>query len=537
MSQERWDVVLRFVAGPLSFQGDMLCRGPVVRMGNSPGPGGVVLSGYRGIDDRQAVITAYDGGTVAIAPVGSNQVRVAEHENVDWSILQPIRAPVYLAPGSAFHLGSPGRGVTVVFVEAQRLGTWEQRRIISDASQASTEVVSSDVKEIDAQRGVPIWFVPGILVTGLATVFCAGAALIQDIDRDYTPLGARDDGFEYYDRVVDIDKVELPEELREGLNHPMLYFVMQSNADAAGWPELGKNPALWDPKFVTYVAAAVRQYNNKPFYRRLEEIVDDYGEVVELLREAKLPEVFAAIPYQESRYRATEQSYVCARGFWQLMPETAHRVGVEVKDCSIKGTRSKYTPTRLTPVYNVIANAEYVGKTPDGDYVCKLGECAVDDRTDLTLSTQGAIEALREAWKDDFTQGSGAAVQMTILSHNAGFDDSRYDKKKKSATNIRNAYEKFARKNRDTTHHFYGANLTCEKERSNWVDPARTNDRCGGLLANQTQHYGYSIVAAHFLAVCYYALNHSSKPVFAPWRKEFLTYDEYCDTLKVPRKD
>ena len=40
----------------MSFQGDVVCRGPVIRMGANPGPGGLQLQGYRGLDDRQAVI-------------------------------------------------------------------------------------------------------------------------------------------------------------------------------------------------------------------------------------------------------------------------------------------------------------------------------------------------------------------------------------------------------------------------------------------------------------------------------------------------
>ena len=60
MSQERWDIVLRFLSGPLALQGDLVLRGPVVRLGANPGPGGLSLDGYRGVDDRQAVITAYD---------------------------------------------------------------------------------------------------------------------------------------------------------------------------------------------------------------------------------------------------------------------------------------------------------------------------------------------------------------------------------------------------------------------------------------------------------------------------------------------
>ena len=122
MSQERWDVVLTFLQGPLSFQGDTVCRGPVVRLGTNPGPGGVDLSGYRGLDDRQAVISVYDGTSVTLAPVGNNQVRVATHPNVNWAELQPIRGPVQLSPGDAFHLGPPERGISLLL---QRLGDWE----------------------------------------------------------------------------------------------------------------------------------------------------------------------------------------------------------------------------------------------------------------------------------------------------------------------------------------------------------------------------------------------------------------------------
>ena len=109
-SQERWDVVLRVLCGPLELEGDIVCRGPVVRMGARPGPGGLNLKDYRGLDDRQAVISAYDGATVSLAPVGTNQVRMAPHPNVDWNELQPLRNPAYLTDGCAFHLGPPGRG-------------------------------------------------------------------------------------------------------------------------------------------------------------------------------------------------------------------------------------------------------------------------------------------------------------------------------------------------------------------------------------------------------------------------------------------
>ena len=124
MSQERWDVLVRFVDGPLSFQGVVTARGPVVRIGANPGPGGLKTEGYRGLDDRHAVITCYDGGAVSIAPVGGNPVRVGPHEFVQWGELQPIQKPVHLSEGNAVHIGPLERGATFVFQEAQRLGGW-----------------------------------------------------------------------------------------------------------------------------------------------------------------------------------------------------------------------------------------------------------------------------------------------------------------------------------------------------------------------------------------------------------------------------
>ena len=103
--RQRWDVVLYFPEGLMSLKGDLVCRGLVVRLGANPGPGGLKVDGYRGLDDRQAVISAYDGATVSIAPVGSNQVRISPHPHVDWSAIQPIRGPQYLTPESAFQIG------------------------------------------------------------------------------------------------------------------------------------------------------------------------------------------------------------------------------------------------------------------------------------------------------------------------------------------------------------------------------------------------------------------------------------------------
>ena len=47
MSQERWDVVIQFLDGPMGMQGEKVFRGPVVRMGANP----LTLMGLAGMGD------------------------------------------------------------------------------------------------------------------------------------------------------------------------------------------------------------------------------------------------------------------------------------------------------------------------------------------------------------------------------------------------------------------------------------------------------------------------------------------------------
>lgn len=528
MSQERWDVVLRFLDGPLSYQGDIVCRGPVVRMGAEPGPGGLKLDGYRGLDNRQAVITAYDGGSCAIAPVGPNQVRVAPYESVDWREVQPLHGPVYLNPGDAFHLGPPNRGVTATFVECRRLGVWEQQRILSDAAQATPGAAPSNVKELDARKGLPIWFIPAMLVTALATTVAIMVKLVTTYQREANTEYTLDEGKEYY-RYVSKD-TPLPKELADGLKQPFHDFVMVQNAKRADWPQLEK-PENWDQVFYDQVVRAAKLYSNRAFYMRLEEIKDSYADVVQMLRDADLPEVFAAIPYQESRYRADIQSPVCAMGYWQLMPEVAFRENLEVKDCKLKGSSTLWSPTQPVPVRNVVRRAPYVERM--GDRIsCRIQGCAVDERKDLLASTRAAILLLREAWDDDTIAESGAAVQLTILSHNAGYDEARYDGNRPRRHNILPAYLRYLRdKNEERAPEFYGANITCDSLGEAYGPDWQKS--CGGYLPNETQQYAYQVVAQHILAVCFYAHNYGVWKQFKDWT-HYDVGDGYCTKLQIP---
>lgn len=529
MSQERWDVVIRFVEGPLSYQGDMVCRGPVVRIGANPGPGGLKVEGYRGLDDRQAVITAYDGSTVAIAPVGSNQVRVAPHQHVEWEEIQPIRGPVYLDRDAAFHLGPPGRGATVVFVECRRLGVWEQQRILSDAAQIEGAAQPSNVKELDTQKGIPRWFIPATLILVLVGATALVVPLVGEWRRDIAELGPVDEGEEYYEYVT----LEQPvaEELQEGLNQPFADFVMGPNAQAAAWPGLATRTSDWDQRYLTYTQHSVQIHLKAwRFWSRLEQIRDDYAIVVEQMRDAGLPEVLAAIPYQESQYRADVTSPACARGMWQLMPEVANRMELGVRGCKLRGSTGLWSPTRKAPPLNVYKNAEYIDQNEPmtSRSKCRITSCEVDERTDVTMSTRAAVGLLAEAWNDPELRASGAVVQMTILSHNAGYDDARFDDEHRiKTTNVLHGYRKHLKTtNQERAPDFYGANLLC-------TTPEDESKTCGGVIHRESQHYAYSITAQHFLAVCYYAENHSQLGAFSDWKK-YTVGDGYCTRIAVP---
>ncbi|MEL6343186.1 MAG: transglycosylase SLT domain-containing protein [Myxococcota bacterium] len=536
MSKERWDVVLRFLGGPMSYQGEIVARGPVVRMGADPGPGGLMLDGYRGLDSVQATITAYDGASVSITPIGTNQVRVATHANVTWSDLQTLHGPVYLSPGAVFHLGSPNRGATVEFVECRRLGVWQRGDIIAESQQAGQNVGPSvkptRIEQLDTQGGIPKWFIPAVLALMMTTLTAMGVIVAVTFRPEPSIPGPVMEGVEYVPYLVANDIAEIKPSTLQGLEQGFDDFVMRFNVQESGLKMLDK-PENWDQTFFRYTVASMKMHNrNFRFYRKLEEITDDYADVVTALREANLPTVFAAIPYWESRYNRDAKSYVCAQGYWQFMPETANRLGLEVSGCKFKGTNVLWRPTAIITPPGIIKNAEYVNSSGPS---CKIERCQVDERRDLTASTRAAIEMLKQAWEHPEAKDSGSVVQMAILAHNAGFDDSAFTGKRRN--NILQRYRRHLKKTgQPNAPDFYGKNITCNENEKDPHAVLTTFETCGGVLPNQTQHYGYNIVAEHLLAVCYYAANHGDNPAFNPW-EVYLLGDSYCSEITVPTID
>ena len=153
--------------------------------------------------------------------------------------------------------------------------------------------------------------------------------------------------------------------------------------------------------------------------------------------------------------------------------------------------------------------------------------CDVDDRRNIDKATDAAIFTLGEAWADPLFATSGSAVQLTITSHNAGYDDSRFGVKKRF--NVKPAYKNWIAKNSAEMGPFFtGQNIRCPV----WDDPKP----CGAAYMAETQHYAYNIVAQHLLAACYYARNYGENPAFTPYRK-FTGSGGYCENMDIPTKE
>ncbi|MED5371647.1 MAG: hypothetical protein VX899_11570 [Myxococcota bacterium] len=539
-SRERWDVVLYFAEGPMSLRGDIVCRGPVVRMGANPGPGGLKIEGYRGLDDRQAVISAYDGATVSIAPVGSNQVRVSPHPHVDWREIQPIRGPQYLTPESAFHLGPPGRGCTVWFVEARKLGDWEQARVLSDAADVNPDVQPSEVRELKSSKW-PVWFVPSLVVMAMLISVALVAPWFGQLIAPPKLLGPVDEGVEYIQEPLDLalgTQVDL--ELYQGFEQPWVEFVVIPNMEVSGDTDL-QDPENFDQRLLKFSAGYAKQIaSGQSFWKRLDDIRYDYAEVVKMLRDEKMPEAFAGVPYVESVYRPDPVSPVCAAGWWQFMPEVGNRLDLRIEQCTLRGSAERWQPTAIVPPKGILKTARYINRSdancglggtgrPDRN-CCLISACEVDEREDLAKSTRAAIGLFSEAWNAPLARDSGAAVQIAIAAHNAGWDNEAIDGNRKPR-NLRPAYERWLdRQGLDRDPSFVGEQIRCEG------NDFRDSDSCGAVLHQHTQHYTYKALAIHFLAVCYYATNYPDDPVFADW-KGFTGREGYCRQIDVPTRE
>jgi hypothetical protein len=416
-----------------------------------------------------------------------------------------------------------------VFVECKRLGAWEQGVILSDASQLEPEVQPTEVKELDATKRFPWWVIPiafAILVSFLSAL---GGILFIILQRDVDKLGPVDEGqekYEYEDSFT--EKVDMG--LFKGVEQAFDVFIMRPNIAAAEWPPLEKTDK-WDKNLMEWVTRSEQIHGRGwKFWEQLDNAAEDYATVLVELREAGLPDVLAALPFQESRYNSTARDpLLCAFGYWQFQPEVAKRGGVEVASCKFRGVETLWTPTRLAPPINVAKNAEYVK-----DGFCQIEKCAIDERSDLRKSTEGAVKLLGEAFNDKELRASGAVTQITIASHNAGYDNSPYQDGRKNIYNMLHAYRQYRQvQNVDRAPDFIGRNITCVQK----GQATGFNDRCGGYLGSVTQHYVPYVIAQHFLAVCYYGANYADKYNAFDQYREFVRGSGYCTEIRVPTRE
>jgi hypothetical protein len=162
---------------------------------------------------------------------------------------------------------------------------------------------------------------------------------------------------------------------------------------------------------------------------------------------------------------------------------------------------------------------------------CLISSCATDFRTDLVLSTEAAVVALREAYRDPEIRNSGAAVQIAIASHHAGYDDERlYERepKPRKPKNLLPTYLSWDRSRPDNVwpSHFYGDVMRCE----NAYEPV---EGCQRYMMASTQRYTVRIVASFLGAVCFYGKYPQNDAAFLGWER-IVEEPDYCDQIEIP---
>lgn len=542
---ERWDIEVQFIDAPLPTHKIYTYKGPQIIIGSSPGVGGMELRKPT-IGPVHARIDCYAKGQVIIHAIEHHEVRVATHQHEDWSRIDPIYKPVPLYNGNAIYIGPLGQGVLFVFLQAKTF-VWKSDTI-SSVVDANNQIDVSIARNTSANTiqisKYPPWFFVSLAGMVSVTVIAMVIRILGVFSPELPPIGPRFQGYNHYQNIDVSEEVELS--LLQGFQGPFEDFVMNINAKemaaqgVTDIPNLSSNPDYWDSVFYHAVLNSVKQKSYwKGFWKILDNSKDDYALVVDALRDAKLPEVFAGIPFQETQYQAKLVSFVCAAGIWQFMPETALRMNLTVKDCAMGVSGNLWSPTSKTPPAMVTRDAPYVSVSANGEVSCKIGSyskgtyCRIDERVDVGKSTTAAIQLLGETFADKTLAESGSLVQATILAHNAGYDDSPFLGKIKW-TNILPAYTRYM-KNKKNGIRFYGDNI-CSKpattEGASGLENAPA-EKCKSVLHEETQHYGYNVVAFHFLAVCYYAKNYGGNPIFKDWTGYL---DGYCKEVHAPER-
>jgi hypothetical protein len=553
-AERRWYIELRVIGGPLESGEVQSLQGPTVEVGTQPREGGLKLPAGRGVAPKHCMITAYASQQVHVTPVGHNQVRLAPYADVDWAEQEPISDRVYLKPGNALHLGPTGqRGVTLEFVACHDLGVREVEVLASEAepqfdpSQRPPDGIRAVVQRpsvgqlvTGGARSRRVWLAFGVMLmlSALFTLVALLSVLEQARGGD---LAAGSTDWEKLDFSL-----TLPPPAPSDFDGALKTFVRDWNErlarDAQG---LGAAAVVEtdDPRFFHEVKRVFLGVGKlTAAYRHYDRIKGEYAEVLGVMRAAdpQLPDVFAGIPEIESEYRATAVSPCCAVGWWQFMPEFGARLRddplfgpeFDVAGCGWQGRPGlrAFTPRLKAPPSKACERGEYVlaGR-------CILDRCERDFRTSLGASTKVAAHYLGQALHDPTLAASGAAVQIAIASHNAGYNDRPYYEANAGISkpmNVLVAYERWTRERSPgtPTSWFHGESMKCLTTQG----PAE--EGCQRFMMRETQRYAVQIVGRFFVAMCFYAKNYPHEPAFAPW-KRFAQPGQFCDMIPVPTLD
>lgn len=538
--KERWDIEVLFQNGPYADHRTRVYKGPTVIIGSAPDVGGIRINKIS-IAPIHARIDCYDGKRVMIHPIEHNEVRVASHKHEDWNRIDPLYKPVPLQDGNVVYIGSLGHGIMFTFVRAKTF-QWKEEQIsslIDPNAQMAISIANNTKASTIHTSNYPKWFFPSLAGMISVTLILLFIRVLNVWAPEAPSIGPR---YEGTPETINIDlEEEVETSILQGFQAPFEDFVMIHNQRESGIANLSGNASMWDKVLyestLKTIKATSRWYG---FWKQLEVAKSDYSMVVDSLRDANLPEVFAGVPFQETKYKNHLMSFVCAAGIWQFMPETGIRMGLDVRDCKIDVTGQLWSPTERAPPYNVRKNAKYVQYNSSTNSArCKIGNskrgssCAVDDRLNVQKSTKAAMALLRDTYDDQELAESGSLVQMTILAHNAGYNDELYLGRVK-AYNVLPAYRRYRNSNKKLKNgvRFYGDNI-CPKPKKDANGRKIKDPNCKSFLAGETQHYGYKAIAYHILAVCYYAKNYPGDPIFSAWEGYL---NGYCKDVHAPER-
>ena len=166
-----------------------------------------------------------------------------------------------------------------------------------------------------------------------------------------------------------------------------------------------------DAGFVAVVDSVLRSGRGQRIAYEARQSVGELDAIRELIVSRGLPSVFLGVPMWESYLNTEATSNSCAAGAWQLMPETAVELGLEVADCQIGGSE-------WTPAVGSISSPDSPYRSGDG--TCGISTCAVDERRDLARSTVAALDLLGQSYGAADVAASSDRAALTILAYNVG---------------------------------------------------------------------------------------------------------------------